>query len=164
MRNRILLLVWFCLGAASYAFQGVDLSGTWKLNAEKSSDNIDPMMRSTKNLPSRLAQGNMIIKMTDGTMMLTQENAPPDARESTYVLDGAEHALPKFSQIYQASWDKSILVLKIKPQETGLQQARPQPATAYRKYTLSADAKILTVVFEDSNGRKMTKVYDRNTP
>jgi hypothetical protein len=165
MKKQILFLVWLCLGAVSYSFQGVDFSGTWKFNPERSSDNVEPNMRSTKNLPSHLNQGFMIIKMTSESMALTLENAPPGAGEMTYILDGAEHALPQFNQIYLASWDKSSLVLKIKPQETGKQQARgPQQSTATRKYTLSADGKVLTVNFEDSSGKKMTRIYDRNAP
>jgi len=156
--KKTLLLLAIVLGLAAIVMAGVDFSGTWAVNVEKS----DPARGGGGGGGGRGgAAVPLVIKQTGNEMVITRTMGE-NTMETKYIMDGAEHTLT--TQMgdtkYKAVLSGSTVSI------TGTQPGRGGEATPLKvSYTLSDDGSTLTVatarVGQDGTETVRKQVYDK---
>ncbi len=124
-------------------------SGAWVLNRNKSEGVVGP---------ARLAlTGDLIIRLIGTEVSITDNTAPPAVAEDTLIIDGEMHTRTRYGGEwpYKAEWKEGCLMIS---------ESTPNGVQWQRQYKLSADGKILTVIYTitGTNGESVqTRVYDR---
>ncbi len=164
MKKALLLLV-LALGLVAIAVAGVDFSGTWAVNAEKTAAaNPAPPAGGGGGGGGGGrgggGGGEMTIKMTATEMTVTR-NMGGNPMDTKYVLDGKENSVNtgRGDMKYTATWSGTSLVI------SGSQAGRDgTPSPTKTEYAMSADGKTLTVTTTRTMGgtERVTKqVYDK---
>ncbi len=156
MKKAILMLV-IVLGLSAIVMAGVDFSGTWALNAEKSD-----AARGGGGGGARGGGGasDMTIKQTGNEMVITRTMGG-NAMETKYIMDGADHTITNQmgDTKYKAVLSGSAVSI------TGTQPGRGGETPLKVSYTLSEDGKTLTVatarVGQDGTETVRKQVYDK---
>jgi hypothetical protein len=159
--KKALLLLAILLGLAAIVVAGVDFSGTWAVNVEKS----DPARGGGGGGGGGARGGGapmpLVIKQTGNEMVITRTMGE-NTLETKYIMDGAEHTITT-----QAGDTKYKAVLSGNTVSiTGTQPGRGGEATPLKvSYTLSDDGKTLTVgtarVGQDGTETIRKQVYDK---
>lgn len=161
MKKALLLLI-LGLGLVAIAVAGVDFSGTWAINAEKTAaaNPAPPGGGGGGGRGGGMGGGEITIKMT-GTEMAITRTMGGNAMETKYVLDGKENTVNtgRGDMKYTATWNDTTLVI------SGSQPGRDgTPSPTKTEYAVSADGKTLTVTTTRNMGgtERVTKqVYDK---
>src|SRR6266849_6015180 len=117
-----------------------DLSGTWKLNSEKSD-----LRAWAKMTPQRI-----VIRQSDKRIQLDQEVGGKHASVSvSYPTDGSEEIVSRFDhheKAVRAHWSKGVLVVeeRVIVRSVGMPEVEDQEMTRTR-WLLSDDGKVLTL-------------------
>lgn len=164
MKKGYLLLV-IVLALAAVAVAGVDLSGTWARNAEKTTaaNPAPPGGGGGGGGGSGgggMGGGEMTIKQTGNELSISQAGRGGNVTETKYTLDGADHSFegPGGTVKYKAVLSGDTVAI------TGTRTTQNGEMPLNTKYTLSADGKELTVTnVSNFNGQEMTRntVYDK---
>ena len=155
--KKALLLLAIVLGLTAIVLAGVDFSGTWAPNAEKS----DPA-RGGGGGGGRGggAPTDLMIKQTGNEMVITQAMGE-QTMETKYIMDGAEHTntSPMGDTKYKAVLSGSTVSV------TGTRTTQRGDMPLKVSYTLSDDGKALTVatarVGQDGTETVRKQVYDK---
>ena len=156
--KKALLLLAIVLGLTAIVLAGVDFSGTWAVNTEKS----DPARGGGGGGRGGGMGGSteLVIKQTGNEMVISQTFGE-NTMETKYVMDGAEHT--NTSQMgdtkYKAVLTGSTLAV------TGTRTTQRGDMPLKVSYTLSDDGKTLTVatarVGQDGTETVRKQVYDK---
>jgi hypothetical protein len=156
--KKALLLLAIVLGLTAIVLAGVDFSGTWAPNVEKS----DPARGGGGGGGGRGggAPTDLVIKQTGNEMVITQTMGE-NTMETKYIMDGAEHT--STSQMgdtkYKAVLSGSTVAI------TGTRTTQRGDMPLKVSYTLSEDGKTLTVgtarVGQDGTETVRKQVYDK---
>jgi len=157
--KKALLLLAIVLGLTAVVLAGVDFTGTWAPNAEKS----DPVQARGGGGGGGRGGGaptDLVIKQTGNEMVITQTMGQ-NAMETKYIMDGAEHTntSPMGDTKYKAVLSGSTLAV------TGTRTTQRGDMPVKVSYTLSDDGKSLTVgtarVGQDGTETVRKQVYDK---
>jgi len=160
MKKALLLFaLGLCLVAVAVA--GIDFSGTWALNAEKTAA-ANPAPAGGGGGGGRgggMGGGEMTIKQTGNELSISQMRGQ-NVTETKYVMDGAEHSQEAQggTMKYKATLGGDTLAI------TGTRTTQRGEMPINTKYTLSADGKTLTVInVMNMGGQETTRqqIYDK---
>jgi hypothetical protein len=158
--KKALMLLAILLGLTAIVVAGIDFSGTWAPNAEKS----DPA-------PARGGGGggggrgggaptDLVIKQTGNEMVITQTMGE-NTMETKYIMDGAEHT--NASQMGDTKYKAVLSGNTVSVTGTRTTQRGDMPLKV--SYTLSEDGKAMTVatarVGQDGTETVRKQVYDK---
>jgi len=159
-KGYLLLALGLCLVAVAVAVAGVDFSGTWAMNAEKTTAANPAPAGGGGGGAGRggrggMGGGEMVIKQAGTDLSITRGQ-----NETKYVLDGAEHTVTtqRGDLKYKAVLSGDSLTI------TGTQTTQRGETPLNEKYTLSADGKELTIARTmNMQGNEMTMktIYDK---
>ncbi len=161
--KKALLLLAILLGLAAIVVAGVDFSGTWAVNTEKS----DPAAaRGGGGGGGGGGRGGgaatpLVIKQTGNEMVITRTMGE-NTMETKYIMDGAEHTIT--AQMGDTKYKAVVSGNTVSI--TGTQPGRGGEATPLKvSYTLAEDGKTLTVatarVGQDGTETIRKQVYDK---
>lgn len=161
MKKALLLLV-LGLGLVAIAVAGVDFSGTWAINAEKTAAaNPAPPGGGQARGGGRggMGGGEMTIKQTGNELSVTQMRGQNPV-ETKYTMDGEEHSAEAGggTMKYKAVLSGNTLAI------TGTSTTQRGERPINTKYELSADGKTLTVINVMSMGDQQMErksIYDK---
>jgi hypothetical protein len=159
-KGYLLLAIGFLLAAVAIA--GVDFSGTWAVNAEKTTA-ANPAPAGGGGGGGRgggMGGGEMTIKQTGNELSISTAGRGGNVTETKYTMDGAEHSFEgaRGATTYKAVLSGDTLAI------TGTRTTQQGPVPLNMKYTLSADGKELTVTnVSNFGGQEMTRktIYDK---
>ena len=162
--KKVLLLLAIGLCVVAVALAAADFSGTWVVNAEKTTAaNPAPPAGGGGGGGGRggggMGAGELTIKMT-ATEMTTSQTMGQNLQEVKYVLDGKENTvnMGRGDLKYKATWTADVLVI------AGTQAGRNGDTPYKAEYSLSADGKTLTMTrtSQGPNGEVVRKtIYDK---
>jgi hypothetical protein len=168
MKKTYLLLLAIGLLLVAVAIAGVDFSGTWALNADKTAAaNPAPAGGGGggggggRGGGGRggFGGGDMVITQTGNDLTISRTMGQ-NAVETKYTMDGADHTnSTQMGDVkYKAVLNGSTLTV------TGTRTTQRGESPLKEEYTLSADGKMLTVATTRTtqNGEMVTKaIYDK---
>jgi len=156
--KKALLLLAIVLGLTAIVLAGVDFSGTWAPNAEKS----DPARGGGGGGGGRGggAPTDLVIKQTGNELAITQTMGG-NPMETKYIMDGAEHT--NTSQMGDTKYKAVLSGSTVSVTGTRTTPRGDMPLKV--SYTLSEDGKTLTVatarVGQDGTETVRKQVYDK---
>jgi len=141
------------LSAVAQSAAPPDLSGTWKLNLQKSK------LEKGGDIPSH----NVLISCTGSTIQMNFANSGEPTY--TYIADGKERsggADGRREIFFKASWKRSVLIVETRVHES-LSEVAGSPfgwdlIHMTERWTLSTDGKVLT---RDFGNAKEIYLYDK---
>ena len=160
--KKALLVITIVLGLSAIVMAGVDFSGTWVLNAEKS----DPMGRGGGGGGGARGGGagaaELTIKQTGNVLVISRMGMGGTPMETSYTMDGADQSFS--NQMGETKYKAVISGNTVNI--TGTQPGRGgEPAPMKISYTLSDDGKMLTMattrVGGDGTETVRKQVYDK---
>ena len=160
--KKALLLLAIGLGLVAIAVAGVDFSGTWAINAEKTAAANPAPPGGGGGGGGRgggMGGGEMTIKQTGNELTISQVRGQ-NTVETKYVMDGAEHSAEAQggTMKYKAVLSGDTVAI------TGTRTTQRGEMPLNTKYTLSADGKTLTVInVMNMQGQEMERksIYDK---
>jgi len=165
MKKAFLLVAMLCL--AAFVIAGLDFSGTWVLNQEKTTAaNPAPAGGGGGGGGGRgggggMGGGDMTIKMS-GTEMTITRMMGGNPMDTKYVLDGKENT-------YNTGRGDMKYTANIKGDTVAIESSQPgrgdaAPVPTKTEYSMSADGKTLTVATTRGTGDTQTvrkQIYDK---
>jgi len=161
MKKALLLFV-LGLGLVAIAVAGIDFSGTWAMNAEKTAAANPAPPAGGGGGGGRgggAGGGEMTIKQTGAEISITTMRGG-NPMETKYTMDGAEHSAEAQggTMKYKAVLSSDTLAI------TGTRTTQRGEQPINTKYALSADGKTLTVInVMNMGGESMERksIYDK---
>jgi hypothetical protein len=161
--KKALVLLAIGLGLVAIAVAGVDFSGTWAINTEKTAAANPAPPGGGGGGGGRgggMGGGEITIKMTPTDMTITRTMGG-NAMETKYILDGKENTVNtgRGDMKYTAQLKGDVVVIE------GSQPGRDGTPTPIKyEYSISADGKALTVATTRTMGgeaRTTKQIYDK---
>ena len=161
MKKALLLLI-LGLGLVAIAVAGIDFSGTWAINTEKTAAANPAPPGGGGGGGGRgggMGGGEMTIKQTGNELSITQTRGQ-NTVETRYTMDGEEHSAEAQggTMKYKAVLSGDTLTI------TGTRTTQRGESPINTKYTLSADGKSLTmtnVMNMGGNSMERKSIYDK---